>query len=155
MKLYLDFKTCYLNNIYIFFKYFILNLLFYIWKTWFPKWIKLKKIYKIFIYKNLDTMIIWPSKRKSRKNYHLRISSLTSISTSHLIWLFLKPWVFLTPTYLIFSYLCHRISKVSIYKLEKYYAIVSLCKLSIYQNMRFITFKHHLVKKCEQSVRCN
>ena len=41
--------------------------------------------------------------------------------------------------YLIFYHLYHKIGKVFIYKLKKYFAIVSICILAICQEIRLLS----------------
>lgn len=116
----------------------------------------------IFIH-NSKIVITWLLERKLCNNHYLRLPSLTSILTSHLVWFFSKPQVFfklmhsifLYPTHLTSYYLYYNVSKASMYKLEKHSTIISIYKLSTCWVMKFIIFEHHLVMKSEQLIRHN
>ena len=119
-------------------------------------------------------MITWSSerklsKRKSYDNHHLRLhlgqfdfhfnasSSLTSIKP----WVIFKlcNWFFLNLcTLFLLTYalrLCHWFGKASIYEPEEYSALVSICRSSTYEVMRFIILEHHLVTRNKQLIGCN
>ena len=72
---------------------------------------------------------------------------LTFISTLYLVWLLLSfkfsstyALCFSSLTHLSSHHLYHRIGRISLYKPKNYFTLVSICKSSICQGMRFIIF---------------
>lgn len=101
---------------------------------------------------------MWPLERKlwkqkSRDNYHLGLylgqSNFYLNALSNLI--SIKPQFFL----IYILYLCHKISKTFVYKLEEYFVLISIYGLSTCRGIRFIILEYYLMTRSEQLVRCN
>lgn len=69
--------------------------------------------------------------------YFNALSSLASIKT--LVFLHLTQLVFHRFTYSIFSCLCHKVGKIFMYKLDKYFVLMSICKSPICQSIKLLS----------------